>query len=149
MSEKRLLAKVLSRLGFATYAMSQRQGFYKGFLFYILDSEEPSHYPHVHICVSKSDKQYKGKNLEDGNKYQTIVSLKLRTKADYSLSNLEFEKVYDQKAITTKNKKTWINFLNGINEDSGNFNNWHCWFDFKRSNPNNLFIKDFNQVQRV
>lgn len=146
MSEKRFIAKILSRLGFITYAMSQIQGTYKGFLFYILDSESPSHYPHVHVCVPKANKQYRGKNLEDGSRYQTVVSIKLRKSIDYEASNLEFEKIYDEKSVNNKNKKIWAEFLNMINEDSGNSNNWQCWFDFKRSNPNNMFLKDFNTV---
>lgn len=146
--EKRLVAKILARLGFKTYAMSQLQGNLKGFFFYILDSESPSHYPHVHVCVLRNDKHYKGKSLEDGSKYQTIASIKLRKSADYTVSNMEFEKIYDKNSITNKNKKVWAEFLNKVNKDSGFSNNWQCWFDFKRSNSNNIFLNQFKDVEK-
>ena len=148
MTKMTLINRVFARLGFKTYAMSQSQGNLKGFYFYILDSETPSHYPHVRVCVPRSDKHYKGKALEDGSKYQTLVSIKLKKEANYTSSNMEFEKIYDPKSITAKNKKIWAEFLNKVNKDSGFSNNWQCWFDFKRSNSNNLFIDQFKDVEK-
>lgn len=148
MKEKRFIAKILAYLGFKTYALSQWQGDYKGFSFYTLDTEAPFRYPHVHVCISGNNKRYKGKWLEDGSKMRTVVTIKLREMADYDPLNLEFDKVYDSGAVTPENRKIWAAFLNKVNEDSGYTNNWQCRFDFKRSNAENMFLNQFEYVQK-
>ena len=148
MKEKRFIAKILAYLGFKTCALSQWQGNYKGFSFYTLDLEATSSYPHVHVCIPKDNKCYKGKWLEDGSKIQTVVTIKLRKTADYNSLNIEFDKIYDSRAVTSENKKIWSEFLNNANKDSGYTNNWQCWFDFKRSNAENMFLNQFKDVKK-
>ena len=61
---------------------------------------------------------------------------------------MEFDKIYDSRAVTSENKKIWSEFLNNANKDSGYTNNWQCWFDFKRSNAENMFLNQFKDVKK-
>ena len=111
-----ILNRVLIRLGFkpkpvyVEEAMAQKQGFVSPFTFYTLDSEYPSHYPHVHICV-KNDKKYKRTPMQN-NSLLSLGSIRLRADDNYTLENLEFETVKDPWIETNKNKKLFVKWLN-------------------------------------
>lgn len=141
--------KIFSRLKFSTVAMAQKQGGVDGFVFYTLNKERVGHFPHVHVCVPSEwiGKKYQNaKNLEDGSDLKTIATIKLRPDCNYTKQNIEFEKVYCQDLITSKNKKIWAKWLNDVYVGLGVQNGRKCVSDFFASNPENMFRPYFREL---
>ena len=117
-------------------AMANNQGNEGKFTFYTLDKEPPSHYPHVHICI-KQDKKYQGKLLRNNSPYMTLGSIKLRADDNYTLENLEFETIYDESILTTRNKKLFLRWLlSSVTRKKlqGILNCWKCVDDYLNNN---------------
>ena len=122
--------------------MAQRQGNDEYFVYYTLDNEFASHRPHVHICVNKGDKHWKGKNFKNGQNLKTVASVylpieQIKRNIPFSLDNLEFEEVIDNKINSTKYKKSICNWLNSIEEDEigiTNTNAINSYRDYMKSN---------------
>ena len=144
MEHSRIIDRVLARLGFKVLAMAQKQGNLKGFTFYTLNKEPASHKPHIHVCVAKNDKHYKGKPLAGEENLQTIVSIILKPTGNYTPDSLEFEQIYDPKALTTRNKKIWCEWLNALHKLKIP-NNIKSIADYLEANPDSKFKSKYER----
>lgn len=93
------------------FEMAQRQGQDSDFVYYTLDNEPASHYPHIHICVKSDDKHWSGKNFKNGQNLKTIAAVRLSTKP-YTESNVTFEIVVDSKITGIQYRRKIANWLN-------------------------------------
>ena len=124
------------------YEMAQKQGTDEYFTYYTLDNEPVSHRPHVHICVSKNDKHWKGKNFRNGQKLKTVGSVylpyeQIKNRVKFTPDNLEFEEVEDAKVKGTKYVKAICAWLNAVEVDefgSNATNAVNSFRDYKKSN---------------
>lgn len=133
------------------YEMAQKQGKDKNFTYYTLDNELASHKPHVHICVSKNDKHWKGSNFKNGQNLKTVGSVflpfeQLRDKIPFTPQNIQFEVIDDSRITNKKYTQSICDWLNNEMEDAfGNkINNaMKCFNDYKMSNGDNcIYLKD-------
>ena len=92
--------------------MAEKQGFDAQFLYYTLDNEYQSHYPHLHLCVAKDNKKWDGKPLRSGNPYKSVASVRLTRLDGYTPENLIFEEIKDERVNTNKFKKIICDWLN-------------------------------------
>jgi len=124
--------------------LSQKQGESDNFAYFTIDNEDPKHYPHVHICILKSDKRYAGKRFND--KYKTIGSVRLPDKSikDYRLENLIFEEIFDSKLDTSGNRKE---IYEKLTSESTGHSKWilygKCIYDYLMNNDKGLHNKEY------
>lgn len=121
--------------------MANKQGSDDLFTYYTLDNELYSHIPHVHICVPKADKHWKGKPLRSGNPLKTIASVRLNIIDEYSIDNLEFEGIVDPQINSSKYIKTICNWLN---KKKLGYPNWvKCLDDYITNNPDFATVEQY------
>ena len=118
--------------------MAQKQGQDKEFVYYTLDNEYISHYPHVHICVSNQNKQWQGKPLHSGNPLKTIASVRLLDTKTYTPETIIFEEIKDNKIDNKKYRKIiadWLNStISGLKVNNKQGNALKCLQDYLNSN---------------
>ena len=135
---QKLLEQISNALSTQFTEMAQKQGQDSTFVYYTLDNEFISHYPHVHICVPNNDKHWDGKPLNSGNPLKTVASVRLLDKLQYTVDDIIFEEIKDPKIESTKYKKIIANWLNStisglkINNKQGNA--LKCLQDYINSN---------------
>lgn len=125
-------------------AMAQKQGYSDNFVFYTLDNEYASHYPHVHICI-KNDKKIKGKPLKNGSNLLSLGSIRLKPNDNYTLENLEFETIENPIITSAKNKVLFINWLLQENPRFRVKNCFKCVSDYSDSNEN---FRDYTKYMK-
>lgn len=108
------VAKKLEKELEQIYEMAQKQGEDKEFTYYTLDNELASHKPHVHICVSKENKHWKGSNFKNGQNLKTVGSIflpfeQLKNKIEFTPENIQFEVIEDDKLQSNKYVKVICN----------------------------------------
>ena len=147
---KQILEKLEDILNIPITEMAQKQGQDSIFVYYTLDNEFISHYPHVHVCVPNNNKHWGDSNFKNGQNLKTVGSVflpfeQLRDKIPFTVDNIEFEVVDDKKVINKKYVQIICNWLNQETEDDfGNkINNAvKCFNDYKMSNGDKcLYLK--------
>ena len=132
------------------YEMAQKQGKDENFTYYTLDNEFSSHRPHVHVCVSKNDKHWKGSSFNNGNNLQSVGAVflpyeQIKNKVPFTIDNIEFEIIDDKRVENIKYKKVICDWLNSEMTDSfGNkiLNAMKCFNDYKLSNGDScIYLK--------
>ena len=135
---QKLLEQISNALSTQFTEMAQKQGQDSTFVYYTLDNEFISHYPHVHICVPNNDKHWDGKPLNSGNPLKTVASVRLLDKLQYTVDDIIFEEIKDPKIESTKYKKIIANWLNstisGLNINNKQGNALKCLQDYLNSN---------------
>lgn len=118
--------------------MAQKQGQDGTFVYYTLDNEFVSHYPHVHICVSNNDKNWDGKPLRSGNPFKTVASVRLLDILTYQPQDVIFEEIKDSKIDSIHYKKiisSWLNStISGLKINNKQGNALKCLQDYLNSN---------------
>lgn len=133
------LEQIIDKLNLSQITeMAQKQGQDKEFVYYTLDNEYISHYPHVHVCVPIQDKRWEGKPLHSGNPLKTVASVRLLDTKTYTIDNLIFEEIKDKKIDSKKYKKVicdWLNStISGLKINNRQGNALKCLQDYLNSN---------------
>ena len=138
------------------YEMTQKQGKDDCFIYYTLENERASHRPHVHICVSKNDKHWGGSNFRNGQNLKTVGSVflpfeHLKNKTPFTVDNIEFEVIEDEKITNKKYVQFICNWLNQerLDDFDNKINNAvKCFNDYKMSNGDKcLYLKKLKGSQ--
>ena len=116
------------------------------FMYYIMEDEYISEYPHIHVCVESSARQWEGKVLQLGNEYKCIATVRLACIKSYTVDNLEFGLIADKKATNNSVKKRICNWLNSCND--GLFENSEPNYilamkAYVKTNPNGMHNKEY------
>lgn len=118
--------------------MAQKQGQDAEFVYYTLDNEYISHYPHVHICVPNQNKRWDGKPLHSGHPLKTVASVRLLNTKTYAPDDIIFEEIKDPKIDTKKYRKIiadWLNStISGLKYNNKQGNALKCLHDYLNSN---------------
>lgn len=118
--------------------MAQKQGQDGTFVYYTLDNEFTSHYPHVHVCVSNNEKDWDGKPLRSGNPLKTVASVRLLDTLTYKPEDIIFEEIKDEKVDSPKYRKIisdWLNStISGLKVNNKQGNALKCLQDYLNSN---------------
>ena len=137
--------RVLARLfpeRYEAFAMAQKQGGFDEFTFYTLDNEfnktEP---PHIHICVKKGTKGFKGKNLI-GYPLMSVFKVKLNPDCKYSLSNIKVLEDYGNNFNIIK--KEVVAYLNQ-RKKNGNKRGQDCLESYIISNGFGKFRNEYEK----
>ena len=124
--------------------MAQKQGSDDVFIYYTLDREPISHYPHVHVCVKSGTKGWTGKNLDNGSPYIDLGAIRLLPNTEYTLDNLTIEHIRDSKIESNRYKKLFIEWLNKPYKNYNITNSQKCIDDYLESNEYCKFKKEYN-----
>ena len=135
---KHVLERLEDILSIPFIEMAQKQGQDSTFVYYTLDNEFISHYPHVHICVPNNDNHWDGKPLNSGSPLKTVASVRLLDKLQYTVDDIIFEEIKDSKVESTKYKKIiadWLNStISGLKINNKQGNALKCLQDYLNSN---------------
>ena len=132
------------------YKMSQIQGKDEIFSYYTFDNECIENRPHVHLCVKQDNNNWEGICFTNNQNLKTVATVfldfnKLKNKEPYTVDNLEFELINDDKVLSNSYKQTICNWLNTIVEDDfGNkiVRTVKCFDDYKLSNNECIYFKN-------
>ena len=140
---------VLARLfpdKYEVYCMAQRYDTIGGkFEIMHLDNElTKSEPPHIHICVKKGTKGFRGKNLKNGSPFMSVFKVKLNPNCNEKYTRDNIVLIEDYGNNFNEVKDDLIEWLNAKDED-GKPNCRDCLKNYLRSNGFGSFRNEYEK----